>query len=142
MRAPKQLATIVVAAMVGGVVALGTGAVVNASATGSSVTYYGCLSSKGALSKVGTVSPPRCPTSSRVISWDSQGPAGTPGIAGATGATGAVGATGATGPVGPSAMNCQTLPGANSIYTACNLGQVQWEGLNMTGSNLLNATIT
>ncbi len=58
------------------------GAVQWAGADGAGVTYYGCLSVKGALSKVGTVSTTLCPKSDQQISWNSVGPQGPPGPAG------------------------------------------------------------
>jgi len=78
-------------------VSFGAGAVVVASATGSSVTYQACLSSKGALSKVSSSVTPSCPATSRIISWDSQGPAGVPGTNGTPGSNGAPGTPGAQG---------------------------------------------
>ena len=69
------------------------GAVQLAGATGPSVTYFGCLSAKGGLTKVGTTSP-TCPTTATVISWNSQGPAGTPGTNGTSMTVGSAAPTG------------------------------------------------
>lgn len=78
MRVPKHLVTVAIAAAVAGVVSFGAGVAVEASASGSSVTYQACLSSKGALSKVGTATP-TCSKTSTAISWNSVGPQGPPG---------------------------------------------------------------
>ena len=132
MRIPKQLTTIVVAAVVGGVVALGTGAAIEAGATGSATTYSGCLSSKGALSKVTTGSP-TCPTGTSAISWNAQGPQGVPGT------TGLTGAPGPAGPTGPAATTCQAIPGPNASYVGCVFPSgVFWQYLNMTGVDAQN----
>jgi len=83
MKVPKHLVTLVVGILAGGIVAVGATAAVEASASGTNVTYYGCLSTRGALSKVGTVSPV-CTATAHVINWDSTGTQGPPGPAGAT----------------------------------------------------------
>ena len=56
MRVPKALVLIAVA-MIAGATGAALTAAVNVGASGSSTTYYACLSSKGALTKVGTASP-------------------------------------------------------------------------------------
>ena len=82
---------LLVSALVG-VVAIATGidSAVNAGASGTSVTYYACLTA-GTLSKVGKVAPSCTATGSKMISWDSVGPAGATGTAGPAGADGAPG---------------------------------------------------
>jgi len=77
---------VLIGAVVTGCVALGINV---AFAGGTSTTYYACLSTRGALSKVGTTAPV-CTRSATQISWNSQGATGPPGPAGPTtaGATG------------------------------------------------------
>jgi len=111
MKVPKHLVTLVVGIVAGGIVAVGATAAVEASATGPTTTYYGCVSAKGALSKVGTVSPV-CSATAHVISWDSQGPAGTPGAPGTPGVPGAIGLPGSPGQQGiPGPTGLTGLPG-------------------------------
>lgn len=117
MRVPKQLSTIVIAAAVAGVVSFGAGAVVEASATGSSVTYQACLSSRGALSKVGTVTP-TCPSASTVISWNSIGPAGPAGLP----------------------YDCLAAPYPGVNFVGCNLDYVS--GASLTNANMIDANLT
>ena len=125
MRVPKQLGTIAIAAAVAGVVSFGAGAVVVASATGSSVTYQACVSKTGAMSKVGTVTP-TCPSTSHVISWNSQGPAGAPGTNGAPGISLPAGDSFVNGYfIGPNAnltnanLSGANLSGVDWYYTTC-----------------------
>lgn len=100
-----------------GMALMATGSIVLAGASGSSTTYYACLS-KGALSKVGTVSP-TCAPPSKVISWNSVGPQGPPGVA----------------------APCSGFPHANANFIGCdlsgaNLGDVDLTGTNLSGANL------
>lgn len=104
---PKNVLLLAAGAIVGATVATGTTVAVQlAGATGTSVTYYACLSTTGTLSKVGTVNPrPHCPIGSHWISWNSIGPQGATGPVGPTGPTGTQGPqgpAGAAGPIGPS----------------------------------------
>ena len=142
MRVPKQLGTIVIAAAVAGVVSFGAGAVVEASATGSSVTYQACLSSKGALSKVGSTVTPTCPATSHVISWNSQGPAGAPGADGVPGISLPAGDSFVNGYlIQPNAdLHNADLTGAN--LTAANLTGTNLFGAILTGANLQGANLT
>jgi hypothetical protein len=83
LRPPLVLA--VAALFVGSVTAAGVSfGLSTASAQGSSTTYYACLSTKGALSKVGT-NAVTCTAPSQEISWNSEGPTGPQGPAGANG---------------------------------------------------------
>ena len=158
MRVPKQLSTIVIAAAVAGVVSFGAGAVVEASATGSSVTYQACVSKTGAMSKVGTVTP-TCPATSHVISWNSQGPDGAPGTPGTPGANGVAYECGATPYPGIDLAGCDmtgvylinpNLTGANltgailgsAILGYANLTGANLYGANLTGANLYGANLT
>ncbi len=136
MRVSKQLSTIVIAAAVAGVVSFGAGAVVEASATGSSVTYQACVSKTGAMSKVGTVTP-TCPATSHVISWNQQG---------------VQGLTGDTGPQGPGGPVCLYIPPAPAVanWSGCYLTNADFQGPsltasltapNLTGANLTNITL-
>ena len=136
MRVSKQLSTIVIAAAVAGVVSFGAGAVVEASATGSSVTYQACVSKTGAMSKVGTLTP-TCPATSHVISWNQQG---------------VQGLTGDTGPQGPGGPVCLDIPPAPAVanWSGCYLTNADFQGPsltasltapNLTGANLTNITL-
>ncbi len=118
MRVPKQLGTIAIAAAVAGVVSFGAGAVVEASATGSNVTYQACLSSKGALSKVSATVTPTCPATATVISWNSTGPAGPAGL--------------------PYDCLAAPYPGAN--FAGCNLNYES--GASLTNANMIDANLT
>ena len=125
MRIPKALVLIVVA-MIAGAAGAGLTAAVTVGATGSHVTYYGCLSPK--LSKVGTVAP-KCPSKSTVIDWNSVGPQG---IQGLQGVQGQKGDTGATGPQGPGAVSTTTQfiqPNGSSMSLNLSTGQyvVTWD---------------
>lgn len=77
MKIPRSIVLVVVGVISGAVVVTGVTAAVAAGSSGSSKTYYACLS-KGELSKVGAKSP-TCATGSKVISWNSVGPQGPPG---------------------------------------------------------------
>ncbi len=61
------------------------GAVVVAGASGTSTTYYVCLTTTKKLTEVGTVSPTTCPTGAQVISWNAVGPQGPTGPQGPAG---------------------------------------------------------
>ena len=91
-------------AMALGTIALVSGGVAVASASTPSartVKYTACLNVKSkTLSQVSINKTPKCAAHFKLISWNSQGPAGATGPQGATGATGPQGATGATGPQG------------------------------------------
>ena len=52
------------------------GAVVASGASGTSTTYYACLTTTRTLTKVGTVSPAKCKAGGQIISWNSVGPLG------------------------------------------------------------------
>jgi len=132
MRVSKQLGTIITAAAVAGVMSFGAGAVIAAGASGSSVTYQACLSSKGALSKVSSSVTPTCPSTSTLISWNSQG---------ATGAPGAPGATGATGATGAIANTCTSPPGPNLNFSTCDLTNFQWPFVILTGDNMVSTNL-
>ena len=127
MRVPKQLGTIAIAAAVAGVVSFGAGAVVEASATGSSVTYQACVSKTGAMSKVGTVTP-TCPATSHVISWNSQGPQGD------------IGPQGAQGPQGAAA--CGGIPHVAIDLSGCDLTGAWLASANLRGANLHGANLS
>jgi len=135
MRVSKQLGTIITAAAVAGVMSFGAGAVIAAGASGSSVTYQACLSSKGALSKVSSSVTPTCPSTSTLISWNSQGATGAPGAPGATGATGATGASGAI------ANTCTSPPGPNLNFSTCDLTNFQWPFVILTGDNMVSTNL-
>ena len=102
------------------------GAVVVASASGTSTTYYACLTTTKTLTKVGTVSP-KCKSGSQLISWNSVGPQGPAGV---TGATGPAGATGPQGPVGPSGIagifgtNNNFVNQGEDVGATCTIGDV------------------
>ena len=85
------------------------GAVQIAGASGSSVTYFACLSS-GTLTKVGTKAPKCTIRGSTEISWNSIGPKG---------------ATGATGPQGPVAP-CTGIPHVGIDLSGCDLEGKFW----------------
>jgi len=98
----RRTRTVVLAVcvLIGAVVA-GTGitSALTASAAGPTVKYYACLSSTGALSKVGTTSPV-CPKGSSVISWNSTGAKGAPGANGTSVTAAALAVGDATCPTG------------------------------------------
>jgi hypothetical protein len=81
-----KMTRLMLAGLSGAVVASGLTLGVQALATGTSATYYACLKA-GILSKVGTTTP-TCGKGSKVISWNSQGPAGPKGQKGSTGPSG------------------------------------------------------
>lgn len=112
-----KLKTLALGAAVGALVATGlTLGVAEASASGPTSTYYGCLA-KGKLTSVGTVAP-TCKPSATQISWNSQGPTGP---RGATGPQGPVGPSGTTGLFGTN--NNQSFEG-NSAGAECTIGDV------------------
>jgi Collagen triple helix repeat (20 copies) len=114
---------------------IGSGLVVASATTSSTppVRYSACLSSRTRLlSRVSVRSRPQCPTGSRVISWNSKGPAGNTGVAGPQGLPGA------TGPIGPSGVQGQTgstgaqgLPGPEG---PSNLNALQGSPCNFHGA--------
>lgn len=117
MKTAKALRFVVVAAIAVPALAVG-GFAVNVAASGTTTTYYACLSSTGTLSQVGTTKPTKavCKAPSTVISWNSQGPTGPAGATGATGAAGPTGAPGRQGPAGPTgATGPQGPPGPGSV---------------------------
>ena len=75
MKFTKSLKVILVGIMAGTGLAIG-GVAITAAAT--STTYYACLASAGTLSHVGTTKPSTtlCKSPSKIISWNSTGPAG------------------------------------------------------------------
>jgi uncharacterized protein YjbI with pentapeptide repeats len=113
---------VVVAFLLGGAT---YGAVRLAGASGSNTTYYACLSTRGTLSKVGTVAP-TCKTGTTQISWNSTGPQGPPG---------------ATGPQGPAAA-CAGMVYEGADFGGCDLSGINFTGYNLTGTNLTNANLT
>ena len=100
MKIRRTLLLLAAGGIAGASIAAATTFAVTAGASNPTVTYYGCVSTYGALSKVGTTAP-RCPTKSTPISWNSGGPRGPQGLRGAKGAQGPVGRQG---------------PGAQSAY--------------------------
>jgi len=134
MRKPKAFVLVAVAT-IAGVAGAGLTAVVTAGASGSSVTYYACLSTRGGLSKVGTTAP-TCTSKQSQISWGSQGPQGIQGI------QGAIGPQGPQGPAGPTQNTCVTPPGPGLNYSGCVYGSFDgndWNGVNVTGANFTSA---
>jgi hypothetical protein len=117
------------------------GVVVVAGASGTSTTYYACLTTTKTLTKVGTVSP-NCKNGSQLISWNSVGPEG---ATGATGATGAPGATGPQGPVGPSGTaglfgtNDNSVSAGNVAGAPCTIGDVILTASTVVADNWLPA---
>ena len=103
------------------------GAVEMAGATGTTTVYYACLSSTGTLSHVGTTKPTTtiCKTPSKVISWNSQGPAGPKGVPGTNGV----------------AYNCSATPYVGIDLAGCNLSGASFSGAILYGSNLANANL-
>jgi len=97
------------------------GAVQLANAAGTGTTYYACLSTKGALSKVGTTSPTTCAKTAAVISWNSVGPQGPQGPQGAVGPQGP---TGPQGPAGTTAFGSGTQIARSGNGETCTLGEV------------------
>jgi hypothetical protein len=91
MRIRKSIAMVAIGLVAGATIATGATLAMDAGATGTSVTYFGCLKA-GRITKVATVAP-TCQSNSTSISWNSQGPQGPPG------------ATGPTGPAGPGAQS-------------------------------------
>jgi len=85
---PRGIVLLAVGVIVGATLATGTTVAIEAGATATSTTYYACLSSKGALSKVGTTSPTTCAKTSTVINWNSAGPQGIQGVQGIQGPQG------------------------------------------------------
>ncbi len=80
----------VAVALVGGFLLGGAAysAVVAAGASGTSTTYYACLTTSKTLTKVGTAAPKNCPNGGQVISWNSLGPQGDTGNTGSPGLQG------------------------------------------------------
>jgi len=64
-----------------------TSVTIEAGATGATTMYYACLAPAGTLSHVGTTKPTTtaCKAPSKVISWNSVGPAGPAGAVGPAG---------------------------------------------------------
>jgi hypothetical protein len=78
MKTPRAIVLAAIGVIVGGTIATAITVVAGAVGSESAVTYYGCVSPTGTLSKVGTT-PPTCPSSSTRISWNKVGPQGPPG---------------------------------------------------------------
>ena len=102
------------------------GAVELAGATGTNIVYYACLSSTGTLSHVGTTKPTTtiCPAPSKVIFWNSQGPAGKNGVT----------------------YNCAITPYVGVDLAGCNLAghnlkNASIYGADLVGTNLLGAVL-
>ena len=85
---PRGIVLLAVGVLAGATLATGATVAIEAGASGTSTNYYACLSTKGALSKVGLTSPTTCPKTSTVINWDSQGPQGIQGVQGLQGPAG------------------------------------------------------
>ena len=71
MSVRRHIVVLVVGVLAGGILATGTVVAVEAGASSSNVAYSGCVSAKGALSKVGSVTP-TCPSGSSSITWNSR----------------------------------------------------------------------
>ena len=72
MKIPKSILLVAVGIIVGAILTAGTTVAVEAGASGTSPsvpTWYGCLSSKGALTKVGSVAP-TCTGKTTAMSWN------------------------------------------------------------------------
>lgn len=106
---------LLLAGVVGAVLALGLSFGVQAVASGSSTTYYACLQS-GKLSKVGTTTP-TCSTKATGVSWNSEGPPGPPGPA----------------------SNCTQAPTTGAVLAGCILKGESFVGDTFTDVSLLNA---
>jgi len=130
------------------------GALQMAGASANTVTYLGCLSPGGVLSRVGTRLP-TCPRGSRIISWNSVGPqgrrgaTGRQGIAGPRGGRGPGGPKGATGPKGPAGLaydcSASAYPGidlAGCSFAGADMTGSLLQGANLSGSDLAKATLT
>jgi hypothetical protein len=87
MKVPKMFLMLACASILGATIATGITMAVSAGASGTNTTYYGCVSAKGALSKVGGT-PPTCPGRSTQIAWNQVGPPGPTGPQGPAGSPG------------------------------------------------------
>jgi uncharacterized protein YjbI with pentapeptide repeats len=107
------------------------GAVEVAGASGTTTTYYACLSQSGALSRVGTAkpTPAACKAPSKVISWNSQGPAGPKGETGPKGAPGTNGVT----------YDCSVAPYVGADLAGCDLTDESLAGVHIYGADLVEA---
>jgi len=135
----------VIASAVAAVAAGGSAAALASSSSGN--VYQACMSHSGELYHVKSnlISPPRCSSHDKVISWNQNGP---PGPAGPQGPAGAAGPTGATGPAGPQGLKGtfgtvtvrsteSTMPAFDQrAQTAgCNSGEVAVGGGGSFGPN-------
>ena len=102
-------------------------------------TYQAGLSSKGVLSKVGTVTP-TCAAATTVISWNSQGPQGDIGPQGPQGAQGAQGPIGNAGPSGVAV--CSGYRHVGIDLSACDLEAAFLASSNLSSGNLSGANLT
>jgi Pentapeptide repeats (8 copies) len=132
-RMPRVALLLTVAVIIGATT--GITLTVAAGAQGSSTTYYGCVSAKGSLSKVGATAP-ACPGQSTQISWNSVGPQG------AAGPQGPAGSTGPQGPAGATVNSCSSPPGADLNFSVCNLTSVAWPYVDLAGSLLIDTNLT
>jgi uncharacterized protein YjbI with pentapeptide repeats len=114
---------ILLALVVGAALALGLSFGLQASAQ-PNTTYYACLSSHGALSKVGT-SAPTCTGGKQLISWNSQGPVGPQGPPGANGVT----------------YDCSVAPYAGVDLADCTLTDEDLQSANLTGADLASTDL-
>jgi hypothetical protein len=117
------------------------GAFVVAGASGTSTTYFACLTSTKTLTKVGTVSP-NCKGGSQLISWNSVGPQGPTGPAGNTGPGGTTGPQGPTGPSGTAGIfgtDSNSAFEGNQTGSPCTLGDVMLTASQAIATNWLPA---
>jgi Pentapeptide repeats (8 copies) len=117
---------ILLAGVVGAVLAAGLSFGVQALAQGSNTTYYACLKN-GSLSDVGTNSPNDC-TAKHIISWNQEGPQG---------------AQGPQGPQGPAGVtrSCSASPYPGMDLADCNLTGDDLESAPLDGANLTNSNL-
>lgn len=81
---PKSIVLMAVGVIAGATIATGATIAISAGASNPAVTYYGCVNTRGALSKVSTAAP-TCPARDSPISWNSVGPQGPAGPGGFNG---------------------------------------------------------
>lgn len=125
----RTIILVAVGAIAGGALATGVTTAIEVGAGDASITaptWYGCLSARGGLSKVGTVAP-TCPSKSRVMSWDSY-PSNANGTPQCTGIV----------HIGIDLSGCD-LVGAD--FSNANLENANLEAANLTDANLAGAQL-
>jgi hypothetical protein len=123
MRIPRSIILVAVGVIAGATITAGAASAISAGASNPTVTYYGCVSTRGTLSKVGSTAP-KCSGKSTLIAWNSFS------------ASVNENENGSETPV------CTGIIHAGIDLSGCNLYGVLLGDANLTGANFSEADLT